>query len=348
MAKAKKLKSGNWRVLVYSHTDIVDGKSIRRYKSFTHPNKKQAELMAAEYAANNRKMLNRLNMTVAEATDKYISSKENVLSPSTIRGYRRMARVNFQPISNLNIYDLTQEQAQRYINDCSASFSPKTVANIHGLLSAVLGMFRPDFRLSTTLPQKVQNNIYVPSDSEIAYLLSNIENTELEKAVLLAAFGSMRRSEIAALTAEDIQSTNISVNKALVQNEKDEWIIKAPKTFSSYRTIELPQIVINKFAGICGNLVKLTPDQITSQFSDALKKYGLPHFRFHDLRHYQASILHALGVPDLYIMRRGGWKSANTLNKIYKHEIDAKRKEVIEMANHHFIQVMQHEMQHKK
>ena len=52
MAKAKKLPSGNWRVLVYSHTDIVwqeDGspKKIPRYVSFTDPDKREAEYRAA-------------------------------------------------------------------------------------------------------------------------------------------------------------------------------------------------------------------------------------------------------------------------------------------------------------
>ena len=46
MATAKKLPSGSWRILVYSHTD-QDGK--RRYKSFTAPTKKEAEFLAADY-----------------------------------------------------------------------------------------------------------------------------------------------------------------------------------------------------------------------------------------------------------------------------------------------------------
>jgi len=54
----------------------------------------------------------------------------------------------------------------------------------------------------------------------------------------------------------------------------------------------------------------------------------LPRFRFHDLRHYQASILHAMGVPDKYIMERGGWKTDSTLKNIYQHTMDAKRQEV--------------------
>ena len=32
--------------------------------------------------------------------------------------------------------------------------------------------------------------------------------------------------------------------------------------------------------------------------------------------------MHALNVPDIYIMERGGWKSRETLQKIYTHALD--------------------------
>ena len=48
MATAKKLPSGNWRVRAYD-------KKTDKYKSFTAPTKKQAELMAAEYLNGLRK-----------------------------------------------------------------------------------------------------------------------------------------------------------------------------------------------------------------------------------------------------------------------------------------------------
>ncbi len=47
MAKAKKLKSGSWRCLVYDYTDL-DGK--QHYESFTAPTKKEAEYLAAEFS----------------------------------------------------------------------------------------------------------------------------------------------------------------------------------------------------------------------------------------------------------------------------------------------------------
>ena len=51
----------------------------------------------------------------------------------------------------------------------------------------------------------------------------------------------------------------------------------------------------------------------------ALRHLDVPGFRFHDLRHYAASTMHAIGVPDQYIMQRGGWSSGKTL-KAYEEK----------------------------
>ena len=63
---------------------------------------------------------------------------------------------------------------------------------------------------------------------------------------------------------------------------------------------------------------------------------GLPDMRFHDLRHYQASILHALGVPDAYIMQRGGWKTDSTLKRVYRHAMRDKQSEFDQIATDYF------------
>lgn len=56
-----------------------------------------------------------------------------------------------------------------------------------------------------------------------------------------------------------------------------------------------------------------------------MKRSGVPPFRFHDLRHYCASIQHALGIPDAYIMQRGGWQSDAILKDVYRHTMDDKQ-----------------------
>ena len=70
-------------------------------------------------------------------------------------------------------------------------------------------------------------------------------------------------------------------------------------------------------------------------------------FRFHDLRHYSASIMHAIGIPDQYIMARGGWKTDTVLKAVYRNVINDEQKKFTDKINSHFT-TMQHEMQHEK
>ena len=64
--------------------------------------------------------------------------------------------------------------------------------------------------------------------------------------------------------------------------------------------------------------------------------YGLPHYRFHDLRHVQASVMLALGVPDKYAMERMGHASANMLKTVYQHTMRSKSEEVADKVDSFF------------
>ena len=96
---------------------------------------------------------------------------------------------------DIKIALITQEDVQKAINIEAQNHSPKTVRNSHGLISAVMRVYRPNFALNTALPKKVRPGIYVPSDEEIRQLLSAVSDTDMELPILLAAFGPMRRGE---------------------------------------------------------------------------------------------------------------------------------------------------------
>jgi integrase len=49
------------------------------------------------------------------------------------------------------------------------------------------------------------------------------------------------------------------------------------------------------------------------------------HISFHDLRHINASVMAALGIPDLYAMQRGGWSNTATLKQVYQQTFDDER-----------------------
>lgn len=293
MAKAQKLPYGNWRCLVYDHSEPVlnpdstpaldkEGrpKQKRIYESFTADTRKEAEYLAAEFALNKKQMKTAKNWPVKTAVENYIAAKENILSPTTITSYKSMHKRYFATIDNLKLTTLTQSTVQAWINDISKKVSPKTVRNVHSFFASVIDMYCPDFHLKTTLPQKQKVNLYVPSDSDIVKLLRSVTNRDLEIAIYLAAFGPLRRGEICAATSDDLNGVFLTINKAMVLSEQKEWIVRVPKTYSSNRTIELPAFVVNRLQGIKGNLVKLNPDMVTHRFKNALKHAGLPHFRF--------------------------------------------------------------------
>lgn len=336
MATAKKLPSGNWRCLIYTGNDI-SGK--RQYKSFTANTKKEAEYLATQYLCG-KKIEKVETITFEKALDSYIKSRESVLAPSTLREYKRSQKKDYSLIDKKYINEITQQDIQLLINDKAANHSSKTVKNIHGLISAVFKMYRPDMALNTTLPQKQPKNLYIPTDEDIKTIMDYAKcDEEMTIAILLAAFGPLRRSEICGVEDTDIKSNILHVQRAVVMDENKKWVDKLTKSAAGDRYIPLPDFVIGRIKGRKGRLVHLNPNQISDRFIDIQKRSGLPHFRFHDLRHYCASIQHALGVPDAYIMSRGGWNSDTVLKQIYRHALDDRAIEENNKINAHFSQL---------
>lgn len=334
MAKAKKLPSGSWRCQVYDYTD---DKGKRHYKSFTGKTKREAEHYAAEYADTKKEKPKILRITVGKAIDNYIEIKSNVLSPSTVRGYKVIRRNHCKDIESILLEDLTQEMVQIWVNSLAVEKDAKTVKNAHGLLSATLSVYLPDLTLRTSLPKKQKEIPYIPTENDIRLIVEYLKenDTEMLKAVYLSAFGTLRRSEICALTGEDIEGNVIHVHSALVVDDSANWIEKTTKTASSDRYIPMPEFVINLLPK-SGLVVSINPTIVTKRFASILKKLEIPHFRFHDLRHYSASIMHAIGIPDQYIMQRGGWSSDNVLKAVYRNTMDDYTKKFSDQINNYF------------
>lgn len=357
MPTAKKLPSGSWRVQVYSHTESKiqpDGttKSKRIYKSFTNDDpsnkgKRQVEKEASAWAANKEFSSKSYNKTIGNMIDDYCTTKSNVLSPTTINGYLSIKQFMMGSLVDEKADRIKNDRIQQWVNEISIDHSPKTVRNAYGLLVAAYDLYYPERRIRAKLPQKVKTNTYTPSDEDIKILMAYFkQDKEMLKAVCLAAFGTLRRSEICALTVGDVRGNTISINKAMVRVAKGEWTIKTTKTTSSTREVIMPQFVIDMMP-TTGKLVDVgAPDNISNRFARAIRKLKLGNIRFHDLRHYAASIMHALNVPDQYIMQRGGWSSDKTLKQVYRGTIDNYEQKYVDVTLKHF-ETMQHELQHE-
>lgn len=315
--KIEKLPSGSYRIRkMYkgqTYTVVFDHK----------PTQKEAMQAMAEELNKIQKKYE--SLTFRTAAQKYIDSKKNVLSPSTIRGYSGIVRQISDAFLNSNIYDITALDVQAEINRFAESCSPKTVRNHHGFLSAVLGSFRPDLKLHTTLPQKVKTEPYIPSDDDVRKILEYAKGTEYEIPIILACYG-MRRSEICALTLDDINGDVVSITKAKVQDENLEWVTKTTKTTASTREIVIPMEIANKIREK-GYVYKMSPGEITKFLEATQKKLGIPLFSIHKLRHYFASKMSAMNIPEEDIMRFGGWETDYVMKGVYRHAMEDKNKD---------------------
>lgn len=329
MAKAKKLPSGSWRVLLYVGTD-ENGKKKR--KSITAATRKEAELLAAQYLNNRRE--EPAEMTVGKAIDKYIESKSNILSPTTISGYRGIRRNNLQSLMDIKLADITRQAVQQAINHDAVSLSPKSISNAYGLLSAALGVYAPDFNCKVTLPKKQKKIKELPKPEEV---FNAIKGTEIELPCLLAMWLSLRMSEVRGLRKSDIQNGKIIIQNSVVTADGKRVEKSATKTYDSTRIEDLPQYIsdlINKVE--TEYITELSGQAIYKRFVRLLDKNGLPHMTFHDLRHLNASVMLQLGVPDKYAMERGGWSTTSTLKSVYQHTFSEEREAVNRKINEYF------------
>ena len=339
MPTAKKLPSGSWRVRVFSHYEIKDGKKRSVYKSFTSKDpsragKKEAERMAAEWEYTHERREH--NLTLYEATEAYLVAKEGVLSPSTLRAYQSIKRTHFTgEIGAMPLSAFTPEVVQLWISELAEGRSSKTVSNIALLLSSVYRMYY-DKPLRMHLPQKSRPQTHTPTDAEVRTLLEHVKGKDLEIAIALSAFCSLRRGEICALTRKDFENDLVHVTKSMVKTPEGCWEIKQPKTLESNRIVPVPKGIMEMVERKEDRIVDCDPDKLSNRFERAVRYSQLPHFRFHDLRHYYASTAHYLGVPDAYIMANGGWATDNVMKRVYREALIDKKKEQNDRIAQHY------------
>lgn len=329
MAKAKKLPSGNWRVRVYSHTS-ADGK--KHYESFTARTKAEAEMMAAKFANDNeRKRVEDLN--VKEAVQAYINLNEKTLSPSTIYGYHKDLN-RMEPIWSVRIRKITSRDIQGLILILiQKGLSPKTIKNTYGLLRSSLTFSGIDKNFMIHLPSTAKKAPDAPEKAQIVELYE-MASDKMKIAIALAAFHSLRRGEIAALKYKDLKKDTLTIHADMVWGIDNKWHYKSvPKTDTSIREAYLPPSLIQLIGK--GHpeeyIIGINPNSIGENFRRLKKKVGID-IRFHDLRHYFASLAVVVGVPDIYAAKLGGWRNNSpVLKEVYQNNMVSMSKHYAKM-----------------
>lgn len=346
MADAKRLPSGSWRCRAKK---VIDGQTVT--KSFTvSPDefggdprtaskkaKDKAELLARNWRLTQERY-ERESPIVSDALLKYIDERSKVLSPVSVKTYLAYIPY-FDSIKDMYVSDVDTPTVQRLINDMAVCVAPKTIKSRIGFLLSVLDYAGNDRRFKLRYPQAKKRELTTP-DYEDVFRLIAAADSKLKPVICLAAFGTMRRGEIAALKQKDISRDMriISIHATMVLDKNNKFVYKdMPKTSGSVRSVQLHEDIIRLLPESDnpeGFVFTLSPTAITRRFEKLRPKLGLQHIRFHDLRHFSASFRSDIGIPKKYIELEGGWESdSKVLSDVYDNPLESSRKKYSKMVN---------------
>lgn len=323
MATIIKLPSGKYRI-----RKIFNGV---RYETIvaSKPTKKDADRLIYK-VMEDAGGVKRSSGSFSDAAERYIDSKSAILSPATIVGYRSMLRNVPDSFKDISLARVTEETVQNMLNVYAADHSGKSVRNMSGFVSSVLHANHIGKNFELTIPRKEKPAFDLPEDDDVKKVLDALKGDKYEIPIRLACYG-LRRSEICALVRSDLDGQTLSINKALVPNDKKQYVVKATKTEESKREIVIDSNLSRLIEQTTGARVyNGSPAMINKHLKKIEDKLEIKRFSLHKLRHYYAAT--ALEVmPELYVAKSGGWKANSPIMKeVYAYTKEKKEKESAE------------------
>lgn len=259
--------------------------------------------------------------TLRKAVDEYINRRSNVLSPSTIRGYRIIQRNRFQSVSDRRMGEVKDWQA--VINAEAALCAAKTLKNAWLFVKSVLR--ENGITPTVALPAVVKPDKKWLTPEQCLIFVDAVRGRSCEIGALLALHG-LRRSEIFGLTWDnvDLERGIIRIRGAVVLNEDNEPTAKKTnKNETSARTVRIIISALSEALAAVENkrglVVNGWPNNLYIQINRACQAAGLPEVGVHGLRHSFASLCYHLGISEMETMKRGGRSNVATVHEIYTH-----------------------------
>lgn len=260
----------------------------------------------------------------------------------TMERYFQTAK-HLDPIGDIPLQKLTAHAVQQFYNDLNMSNSSNL--KVHKLLCAAykkahaLDIVSKNIMLAVEPPKVQHKEVEIFTQEELTKISKSILNSKhydkYYPIYLTAITTGARLGEILGLKRQDLHSGYITINDSLQQCSQGLYDAP-PKTAAGKRritiTLKLQQILNrlvadDKIISLDGyvfhtkNGTPYSPRNFERVWASILKEAGIPHKKFHALRHTHATQLLAAGIPILEVSRRlGHSKASHTLN-LYGHAI---------------------------
>ena len=182
------------------------------------------------------------------------------------------------------------------------------------------------------------------NEDEVQAFLEVAKSTPYYGLFYTALFTGLRRSELLALRWCDVDLVigEVSVTRSLHHLRDGSIVTRPPKTAKARRQVALPPsatLVLREHkekqeleSAMLGTSLKddglvfsqfngkpLLPDTVSHAWVKIVKRTGLKHFRFHDVRHTHASLLLKQNVHPKIVSERLGHATISTTLDLYSH-----------------------------
>ena len=324
------------------------------------------------YARNRRELITRLQeerwrlasgmpvrargLTLANYAEQWLEVMRCWLRPTTFAGYELCLRRAMHRLGSVPVARLTPQMIQAcYAGLLAEGLSPRTVFHPHAVLHRALTQAR-HWGLTSGIPTELVSVPRLPyremqalSKAQLEVLFETSRETRWYPLWVLLGTTGLRIGEALGLRWSDVDliAGRLQVQRALQRQRGRGLVFVEPKSVTSRRCVELPQLAIAALRlhrlRVDGELVfpnrhgePMEPGTVSDALKVALDRARLPRIRVHDLRHTTATVLLEAGVhPKLVQHLLGHSTVALTLNT-YSHVTPGLSAEAARTMDHLF------------
>lgn len=337
----RKLKSGTWFIQLRLGGESIPVSALTRSDCI-----KQAQLIKAQYRADQREKRPDKNLTLRDAITQYIEKKRAGLDPSTIQGYEKIRDQYFQQIMDTQIRKINVDVINDAIYDEEGRVSRRgkplsanTINKAWALISTVLHRNHVALDEQPDLPEIKKRPVEILSFAEV---YPAVKGSSIELECLLAARLSLSMSEIRGLTkSKSIRDGKLTVCETIIDIGGKPIRKDHAKEPDRVRTMPIPSYIQKLIDQVDGDIIcTKTSQTINKRYQRLLEKAGLPKSSFHKLRHTYASEGARLQIQPEILQEGGGWKTSHTLKTVYTHTFAAPRLAAEKQMDEYYLSII--------
>ncbi len=357
-------KGGRFYVVIDLGRDELTGKRRRHWsRGFTDRDEAERERTRLLRELDVGERINPAKMTVGTfLVERWLPIVEDGLAPTTAAVYYVIASAHIVPhighvrLDRLDasLIDALYAKLRREGGRHGQGLSPKTVRNVHGVLSSALKFAER----KGLIPRNPAERAETPGGgrpetpepwtaAELRRFLEHVEGDRLEALWWLVPFTGVRRSEALGLGWDDVDLDRggIAITHTVTDGTGGPQRRRATKSRASRRRVALGEATVLRlrehrrrqleerlawgegytdtglvFCREDGSLLR--PAWVSRRFEELRVAAELRRVRFHDLRHAWASLAIERGVSPKVIQERLGHSSIAITLDVYGHLLE--------------------------